>query len=227
METIRIRNRGAPGDSPVVGPRLDGAVVYALDENQELLWSNSIWGAVNASVHEWTSGHSCDFELPTTETGEDCGLTGEYFVQPGYFSGTSVSRPTPSLRFPFGAANYEIPYDTPDPITTPLGMTAAFTGRIKADHTEDYTLRVVIDNEVIIFLDGVQIFHQVTAEFGNDFSEANHLYATAAIPMTADEWRDIEVRSIDYGGGVTHLRVMWESSSTPLEDIPACNMRPY
>ncbi|MCG8583336.1 MAG: PA14 domain-containing protein, partial [Pirellulales bacterium] len=139
---------------------------------------------------------------------------------------TSATRIDPTLRFPFGAAYfYELPYDVPSPLTTALEMTATFTGRIKADHTEDYIFRVVLDNEAYIYLDGNQIFHFYSAFAGTNFGQVNHVYETAAIPMTAGEWRDIEIRFFDDGGNA-HFWLTWESPSTPLQDIPSCNLRP-
>ena len=112
METIVVYNRG------VAGGRLEDAVVEALDFGGNVLWSDTISGAANGSVHTFTVSDGSDNELPTLDAladltiGEDAaeqtvnltGITdGDSGTQPLRVTASSSSPGTFAAVTNFGA----------------------------------------------------------------------------------------------------------------------------
>ncbi|MCG8586735.1 MAG: PA14 domain-containing protein, partial [Pirellulales bacterium] len=216
VETVRVTNHSASGN------RLGGSAVYGYNGGTRV-WSGIVWDTANNSVHEFAP---CNPEGDSASSSGNCGLEGEY-VQ----SGQTATRNDPLMRLPFGSGNtgmYGVAPNPASPLTSIINMDVTWTGQIKADHTEDYTFWVIVDNKVVIYIDGVQtVVDQTTGNWGNNAGNVSHVYqGIAPISMTAGEWRDIEIHFEDWGGE-SHFWLMWESASTPRGDIPTCNMQPY
>ena len=119
---------------------------------------------------------------------------------------------------PVGPAYPNNPFDDPR-----RAFTVIWKGQIKAPHSggsESYTLWVSHDDFCWITINGQQIYADTWwngGPWGWD--------PTTPIDLYADEWVDIEVRFHQWAAGGNHLRVQWESSSTPRQDIPAANFR--
>lgn len=158
-----------------------------------------------------------------------CGILGEYYAH-GDWEGTPVSRVDSTLHLPFGNSDFfGVPYDVPLSGATagcawPL-KSATWRGQIKADHSEAYTFHLSCDNEAWLFVGGSQVLHRVAG----GASMVQQYEASAPMRMTAGQWVDIEVRWREYHGGTpSHVSVKWSSPSTPLGEIPECNLRsPY
>jgi mannan endo-1,4-beta-mannosidase len=140
------------------------------------------------------------------------GLKAEYFDGSNNWSGAPVfTQVDPHLNFPW----------TPNNLANPPGpesFSVRWTGQIKADFTENYTLHVSHDDGTWIEINGVQVFNNGgwcnTSTFQNGTS----------FPMTAGQWVSITVRMTEGGGG-DHIGVKWSSPSTPQQFIPSANLR--
>ena len=140
------------------------------------------------------------------------GLKAEYFDGSNNWSGSPVfTRVDADLNFPWPANS----------LTNPPGpdqFSVRWTGQIKAETTENYTLHVSHDDGVWIDVNGVQVFNNSgwcnTTTFQNGTS----------FPMTAGQWVNITVRMTEGGGG-DHIGVKWSSPSTPQAFIPSANLR--
>ncbi len=174
---------------------------------------------------------ACDSDDGTG--GDGCGLTGTYYK--GDWGGESVVRVDSTIDLPFGAAarftGYGIPFDIPFPEAVPGADWSAYplksgtwTGKIKADFSEQYTFHVACDNETWLHLNGSEFFHRSAG--GSAGVQA--VEPTSPFSMTAGQWVDIEVRLIEHGHpSPTHVTVKWSSPSTPLQTIPCENLRPH
>jgi hypothetical protein len=154
------------------------------------------------------------------------GLLGTYYPGQGNEWGSpSYTRIDATLTYPFGgnglAYNEPVPGASPNQ-STPL-WTATWTGQIKANTTEPYTFYVRVDNAVWLYIGG-----QLAISRSADGGACQTWQATAQpIPMTANQWVDIEVRYQQRNwGSPSHVSVQWSSPSMPQQEIPSCNLRP-
>jgi prepilin-type processing-associated H-X9-DG protein len=157
----------------------------------------------------------------------DCGLLGEYYAHSDW-EGEPVTRIDPTIHLPFGNSDFfGVPYGVPLSGATascarPL-KSATWRGEIKADHSEAYTFHLSCDNEAWLYVGGSQLLHRTA---GGAWMVQQY-QASAPIHMTAGQWVDIEVRWREYHPGTpSHVSVKWSSPSTPLGEIPGCNLRP-
>ena len=108
-----------------------------------------------------------------------------------------------------------------NPFTNPnQAFTVVWRGQIKAPYSESYTFWVSHDDFCWITVNGQQVYADTWwtgAPWGWDPSTPVDLYG--------DQWVDIEVKLHQWMQGGNHLRVQWESASTPRQDIPAANFR--
>ncbi|MCH2211511.1 MAG: Ig-like domain-containing protein, partial [Fuerstiella sp.] len=110
VETIVVYNRG------VAGGRLEDAVVEALDFGGNVLWSDTITGAANGSVHPFTVSFSSDNELPTLDALADLTIGEDAAEQTLNLTGlTDGDSGTQPLRVTASSSN---PSLIPDPTVT-------------------------------------------------------------------------------------------------------------
>jgi len=156
-----------------------------------------------------------------------CGIQGVYYALTEW-GDNPVFRVDPTINLPFGNAPFfKIPYDIPlkgakQENPWPL-RTGAWYGQIKSDHSETYTFYVSCDNEAWLYIDGKEVLHRVA---GGAWG-VQQFQAASPVEMSAGRWIDMEVRFKEYHPGTpSHVSVKWQSASTPLDEIPSCNMRP-
>ena len=156
-----------------------------------------------------------------------CGIQGTYYALKD-FDGVRVTRIDEGLHLPFGNAPFfKVPYNIPLEGAKPNNpwplKTGKWTGQIKAEFSEEYTFYVCCDNEAWLDVDGKQVLHRVA---GGAWG-VQQFQAATPVTMQAGQWMDIEVRFKEYHAGTpSHISVKWQSASTPLGEIPSCNMRP-
>jgi len=151
------------------------------------------------------------------------GLLGTYYSGNGNEWGNNpYTRVDPCLTYPFGGNG--LPYNGPCPDSTSYcPWTATWTGQIKAEKNESYTIWARVDNEVWVSVAGQQILHRTTG--GGECQ--NWQASDNAVPMQAGQWVDIEVRYQQWDwGSPGHVSIQWSSPSTPQGDIPACDLKP-
>jgi hypothetical protein len=140
------------------------------------------------------------------------GLKAEYFEGSNNWSGTPVfTRIDADLNFPWTINNLTNP-------PGPESFSVRWTGQIKANFSETYTLHVSHDDGAWVSVNGVQVMG--TTGWCNSSTFQN----SSTFTMTAGQWVDITVRMTEGGGG-DHLGVKWSSASTPQAFIPSANLR--
>jgi prepilin-type processing-associated H-X9-DG protein len=147
---------------------------------------------------------------------------------------TTMEQPWASLEKPFAgqySANSWPPGFTPDGDN---GFSGAWTGKIVADVTDNYTFWVANDDECIVWVNGIEVFRQDGHRWVNEGQGWNvgqlhpAVVASGAVPiqMTAGVPVDLKVHLSNYGGP-TFLIVRWKNSSmAEPQPIPPGNMLP-
>jgi len=140
---------------------------------------------------------------------------------PGNWDGPPyVERVDADLNMPFGSGFSSGPVGAEypkNPFPNPrCAFTVVWRGKIKANHSESYRLWCSHDDFLWITIDGRQVYSDTWwngGPWGWDPSQT--------FDLSANQWVDIEVRLHQWCQGGNHVRVQWESASTPREDIPA------
>ncbi|MAF43649.1 MAG: hypothetical protein CMI54_05715 [Parcubacteria group bacterium] len=214
---------------------------------------------------------ACDSKTVVASNGKN-GLTATYYT--GVFKGKSVKRIDKTLYFPFGNNNiFDASLMKPLDIPLPMPMatdnvdgkkmlvkyynkkecayplrSAKWTGKIKADKTEEYTFHISVDNEGWIKIDGNRIVHRrvvsKSADANSNMKGAYRFVKSKPVQMNKGEWMNIEVGLKDRKptDGLascgklkcpkcnrtqfTFIRIEWSSASTPRGEIPLVNLRP-
>ncbi len=133
------------------------------------------------------------------------------------------------LNMPFGSgyANGPVGADYPNnPFANPQqAFTVTWKGQIRAPVGGDYTLWVSHDDFCWITIYGQQVYAD-TWWNGGPWGWDPSTPVTLPDPSGPDGgWVDIEVKLHQWMQGGNHLRIQWESSSVPRQDIPAANFR--
>jgi len=172
----------------------------------------------------------CD---PGVQLATGCGLRAIYYTGQNW-DGKTATRLDKTMYLPFGNAYfYDVPYDIPFPNSSkdsPVPMLSAkWTGKIKADHSEPYTFYLNSDNESWIYINGQKVhdWEQGRKRDSNGHYDPIHSEPSAPFEMSAGLWVDIEIRFTEWHpGSPSHLIVEWSSPSTPRGKIPCENMMP-
>ena len=186
--------------------------------------------ATQSEIDAITAGHYTERWLPKrgeciegvhscTDGGSSGGgMFAEYRPGVENWDGDAETRIEPDLEYPFGGqfGNFDIP------ITGARRThSARFTGKLSADYTQTYTFWISHDDGCTVRVNNVPVF-EVT---GHRWNSENSFAASQPIDLTAGKCVDFEVTLVNYDGP-THLRVHWESASTPKGPIPTDNMTP-
>ncbi len=220
---------------------------------------------------------ACDSKTVVASNGEN-GLTATYYT--GVFKGKSVKRIDKTLYFPFGNNNiFDASLMKPLDIPLPMPMvfdivngkkvlvkyfnkkecayplrSAKWTGKIKADKTEEYTFYISVDSEGWIKINGNKIVHRRVKSNAQNYDltpkEPYLFVKSKPVQMNRGEWLDVEVGLKDRkptNKGTpfanvspcrtlscpvcnipqyTFIRIEWSSASTPRGEIPLVNLRP-
>lgn len=146
--------------------------------------------------------------IRTDQTGETHGLTGRYY-QNDDFTNLIITRTDLQINFPLTGGL--VP---PAPGVTGGGFSVIWTGRIKFEFSETYTLSFTIDDEVEVFIDGISIL-------------ANGTVGTHSVQkaFVADQIYNIEVRFKQYshivGTNDYQCQFKWQSPSQTQEIVPS------
>ena len=99
-------------------------------------------------------------------------------------------------------------------------FTVILRGQIRADVPGTYRLYCSHDDFLWVTINGQQVYADTWwngGPWGWDASQEFEMYD--------NEWVDIEVRLHQWAYGGNHVRIQWESSGVPRQDIPAANLR--
>ena len=219
---------------------------------------------------------ACDSKTVVASNGEN-GLTATYYT--GVFKGKSVKRVDKTLYFPFGNnnifdASLMKPLDIPLPMPMVFDMvngkkvlvkyfnkkecayplrSAKWTGKIKADKTEEYTFYISVDSEGWIKINGNKIVHRRVKSNAQNYDltpkEPYLFVKSKLVQMNRGEWLDVEVglkdrkptnKGTPFANVIpcrrlscpncnipqyTFIRIEWSSASTPRGEIPLANLR--
>jgi MYXO-CTERM domain-containing protein len=169
-------------------------------------WKFDGWSDGGARAHALSSVSSA--ERYVAKYSPSGGLTAQYFDQLA-FAGAPLTRVDPTLDF-----NWQD--DGPAPSIAADTFSARWTGQIKADFAETYTLSTLSDDGVRVLLDGVPVIEHFT-----DHGPAVDL-ADVALSVG---WHDIIVEYYEKGGGA-QLHLSWSSPSLPEQIVPESHLRP-
>jgi len=201
----------------------DGTTEVAEARAVALAGGYSTGGTGDPYYDRWVPSRGLDNEEDEVE---ECGLKGVYYT--GLWAGTSAERIDKSIHLPFGNTHFfGQPYNVPLPGAQPNSSwplrTAMWTGRIKAEHSEPYVFWLSCDNDAWLSINGQQVLER----FAGGSWGVQQYQATAPIQMEAGYWTSITVRLRElHAGTPTHIKIEWESPSTPRQPIPCDAMRP-
>lgn len=146
--------------------------------------------------------------IKTDITGSIHGLTARYF-QGDDFTNLILTRTDLEVNFPSTG-----PAVPPAPGVLGYGFSTIWTGRIKFEFTEVYTLIFVIDNAVDVIIEGSTVLSADTV--------GTH---SVDIPFVADQTYSIEIRFRQFqqvvGGNLYQCQFKWQSASQALEIVPS------
>ena len=140
VERIVVYNRG------VAGRRLEDAVVEALDFGGNVLWSDTITGATNGSVHTFTVSDGSDNQLPTLDALADLTIAENAAEQTVNLAGiTDGDSGTQPLRV---TASSSTPSLIPDSTVTytSLNATGSLAFTPVADQSGTATITVTVED---------------------------------------------------------------------------------
>lgn len=164
----------------------------------------------------------------------DCtkgGLVGEYRADTIGFTGSpTLIRVDPGLNRPFGDGNGSAGNPSPSGLAYPFpvrisndtngngfadcAFSVVWRGKIKADYSENYTFRVRHDDQVWVYVNGIEVFNNYCCgEFDGK-----------TIPMVAGQWVPIEIKFFNDRWAHDYLEIKWRSPSTPQQHIGPTNL---
>lgn len=176
----------------------------------------------------WKPKAFCDPRDPATGGG-GCGCLATYYS--GHFGGASSTRIDPTLHMPFGGAffgyttwNIPLPGSNPGGWDTGSFGSATWTGKIRAEFSEDYTFSLACDNEAWLYVNGQLVLNRSAG--GVDGVTAYE--SSGPVSMTGGKWVAIEVRLKELTPGISpsHVSVKWQSQSTPLSTVNCSSLKP-
>ena len=98
-------------------------------------------------------------------------------------------------------------------------MSVVFRGQIKADYDEAYQFYLSYDDATTLIVDNTTVF----TTSGHTWSDCL-IQIGSPQTMSADTWVDVELYTYNFASW-SQVRLQWESSSTPRQDIPGSNLR--
>ncbi len=144
----------------------------------------------------------------STATGS-AGLLGTYYRGAG-FSGTGISRVDESVNFTWTDRD-------PLPGLSRTNLSVRWTGRVRPEHTEEYTFHVTTDERVRLWVDD-KLLVQRTEQLWLSESKGS-------IGLIAGEPVSIRLEMTSQNGDAI-ARLAWSSASTAKTNIPAGNLSP-
>lgn len=169
----------------------------------------------------------------------DCsegGFLAEYRAETIGFDGPpDIVRVDASMNLPFGSTNgtsiqgnYPWPPESRDPHdangngkSPDCAYSVRWTGKIKAEYSEEYRLQVRHDDQVWIWVDGQLVFDRYCCGGWYDGSQDDSPSTSRTFPMTAGKSVPIEIRFFNDRWRHDYLEIKWESPSTPLQHLSA------
>jgi MYXO-CTERM domain-containing protein len=136
------------------------------------------------------------------------GLMGEYFDQLA-FAGTALTRIDPSVDFDWLT-------DSPAPSIAVDTFSVRWTGEVKADFAETYTLSTLSDDGVRVLIDGVPVI--------DHFDDHSPATDSGNVALSVG-WHTIAVEYYEQGGGA-QIHLSWSSPSVAKAIIPESHLRP-
>jgi hypothetical protein len=137
------------------------------------------------------------------------GLTGQYFDNIN-FTSTSMTRTDATVNFNWGLGS-------PAPSIDADTYSVRWTGQVRPQYSQTYTLHVTGDDGVRLWVNGVLLIDKWLNQPATEYS--------ASIALTAGAKYDIKLEySENYQHAVVQLR--WSSAGTPKEIIPSSRLYP-
>lgn len=137
------------------------------------------------------------------------GLRGDYYAG-REFDSQLLSRIDPVVDFQWGDGS-------PDPRVPSDNFSARWTGRILPEFSESYTIYVIVDDGVRLWID-----EQLIIDRWIDQPPTEH---SATVALEAGAFSGIRMEYYENGGGAT-ARLEWSSPSQPREVIPTDRLYP-
>lgn len=137
------------------------------------------------------------------------GLLGTYYNN-ATFSGAGLSRVDESVNFA---------WQNVDPLSgySRTNLSIRWTGRVRAEHTEEYAFYVTTDERVQLWVDDKPVIHRTEQFWLSD--------SKGTVPLVAGENHAIRLEISSTSGDVV-ARLGWSSASTPRTNIPSLNLSP-
>jgi GH35 family endo-1,4-beta-xylanase len=138
------------------------------------------------------------------------GLTATYFDD-GDLTGTTVTRIDPFIDFDFGEGS-------PAPGIGAETFSARWTGQVRPEYTEDYTVYAKSDNGVRLWVNGVLVINNWTSHLETE-------NASPRLPFVAGRSYDVRLEYYDDTGRAA-VKLLWSSASVPKAIIPTERLSP-
>jgi GH35 family endo-1,4-beta-xylanase len=132
------------------------------------------------------------------------GLTATYFDNAD-LTGTTVSRIDPFVDFDFGEGS-------PAPGIGAETFSARWTGQVRPEYTEDYTVYAKSDNGVRLWVNNVLVINNWTSHLETE-------NASPRLPFVAGRSYDVRLEYFDDTGRAA-VKLLWSSASVPKAIIP-------
>lgn len=169
------------------------------------------WTSLDA-LKEWANIEIL-YRVNTGDTAINNGLTGRYFANDD-FTNQVTSRLDPTVDIPD-----TLPSTNPIAGVSGYGFSAIWKGQIKPRYTELYTLKLDIDDQADLYIDGNLVINATTVGVH-----------TTTFSFTADELYDVEIRFRQiYNAGIgNHYKCQfkWSSATQTEEIVPESRMFP-
>jgi pimeloyl-ACP methyl ester carboxylesterase len=135
------------------------------------------------------------------------GLKGEYFNSLD-FSGTALTRTDTVINFEW---NYAAPFSG---VNTD-NFTVRWSGKVKADFTENYTFYTTCDDGVRLWVNNILLV--------NNWTDHSAVENTGTIALTAGQLYDIRLEYYEKSVTAT-AKLSWSSASQPKQIVPRVNL---
>jgi glucose/arabinose dehydrogenase len=177
-------------------------------------------GGTNYTFSSWSDGGAAthDINVPSPNTtytatytpSTDGGLTGQYFDNID-FTNLKLTRTDATVNFSFGTGS-------PDPLIGADTFSVRWTGTIKPQFSQAYTLYTTSDDGIRVTLNGAVIIDNFT-----DHGPTENSGVTPV--LVADQAYPIQIDFYENGGGAT-ATFSWSSASQPKQVVPQSRLAP-
>lgn len=146
----------------------------------------------------------------TAQITSGSGLLATYYVDAEFGGGSTFTRVDPMIDFDWNARD-------PAPEIPRTNFSVRWTGRLRAEHTEEYTFYAMTDERVRFWLEGKLLIDRPEQGWLAESKES--------LPLVAGEQYEVRMETKSTGGGAI-AKLHWSSGSIERTNVPSTHLIP-